>query len=54
MNDPHNLEVKDYIAPTLQELAARKKRNFAIAGVLFAFAMLVFFVILFKLGALNG
>ncbi len=32
MNDPHMSEISGYHEPTAEELAARKKRNWAIAA----------------------
>ena len=50
MNDPQNPEILGYVEPSTEELAARKKRNFAIAAGLFGFVTLVFLTMLYKLG----
>ena len=38
----------EYVTPTAQELAARKKRNLAIGGTLVAFCILIFALMVFK------
>lgn len=38
----------EYVTPTAQELAARKKRNLAIGGALVAFCILIFALMVFK------
>lgn len=38
----------EYVTPTEAELAARKKRNLAIGGVLVAFCILIFALMVFK------
>ncbi len=38
----------EYVTPTAEELAARKKRNLAIGGVLVAFCILIFALMVFK------
>ncbi|WP_017931284.1 hypothetical protein [Robiginitomaculum antarcticum] len=44
---PEN-KVIDYVTPTAQELAARKKRNLAIAAALVTFCALIFALMVFK------
>lgn len=50
MSDPYNSEIDGYYEPTAEELAARKKRNIAIALSLFGFVVLVFLIMLYKVG----
>jgi len=50
MSDPYNSEIDGYHEPTADELAARKKRNFAIAACLFGFVIFVFLLMMYKLG----
>ena len=50
MSDPYNSEIEGYYEPTPEELAARKKRNFAIAACLTGFVVFVFLLMLYKLG----
>jgi len=50
VNNPQSPEILGYAEPSAEELAARKKRNFAIAACLFGFVTLVFFTMLYKLG----
>lgn len=50
MHDPYNPEIEGYHTPTAEELAARKKRNVAIAACLFGFVGFVFLLMLYKLG----
>ncbi len=49
MSDPQNPEVVGYIKPTKQEVAARSKRNIAIAIGLAGFVVLVFLMMLYRL-----
>ena len=51
MSDPHNSEIEGYFEPTADEMAARNKRNIAIALSLFGFVVLVFLLMLYKAGA---
>lgn len=51
MSDPYTAEIEGYHAPTADELAARKKRNLAIALSLFSFVILIFLLMLYKVGA---
>ena len=53
MSDPYNAEVDGYIAPTDEELSARRKRSAAIGLGLGAFAVLVFFLMLYKIGVFS-
>lgn len=53
MSDPQNPEILGYVEPSVEELAARKKRNFAIAACLFGFVTLVFLTMLYKLGVFS-
>jgi len=50
MSDPYNAKIDGYHEPSAEELAARKKRNFAIAACLFGFVGFVFLLMLYKLG----
>ena len=38
----------EYVTPTIEEIAARKKRNLAIGGLLVAFCVLIFALMVFK------
>lgn len=51
MSDPYTAEIEGYHKPTANELAARKKRNLAIALSLSGFVVLVFLLMLYKVGA---
>ncbi|MCF6275350.1 MAG: hypothetical protein L3J05_06275 [Robiginitomaculum sp.] len=46
MSDPYTSEIEGYHEPTAAELAARKKRNLAIAACLFGFVAFVFLLLL--------
>ena len=50
MSDPHNPNITGYAAPSAEEIAARKKRNYAIAAGLFAFVIFVMLLMLSKYG----
>ncbi len=49
MSDPQNPEVTGYVSPTEAQLAARSRRNLAIAGGLAAFVIIVFLMMLYRL-----
>jgi len=49
-NNPQRPEILGYVEPSAEELAARKKRNLAIAAGLFGFVAFVFVSMLYKLG----
>jgi len=51
MSDPYTVEIEGYYEPTADELAARKKRNLAIALSLSGFVVLVFLLMLSKMVA---
>lgn len=53
MSDPMNPVVENYVTPSGAELKARSKRNIAIALGLVGFVVLIFFVMLIKLGVFN-
>ena len=53
MSNPYHAKVDGYHKPTDEELAARKKRNFAIATGLFAFVAFIFMLMLYKLGVFS-
>jgi len=50
MSDPYTPEIEGYHEPTAEELVARKKRNLGIAFGLFSFVILVFLLMLYKVG----
>ncbi len=50
MSDPQNPEILEFVKPSIEELAARKKRNVAIALGLLGFITLVFLVMITQLG----
>lgn len=50
MTDPYHSEIDGYHEPTADELAARKKRNVAIALSLAGFVVFVFLLMLYKTG----
>lgn len=43
-------QIKDYVTPSPAEMAARKKRNYAIAGSLLAFCLFIFILMIVRLG----
>lgn len=53
MNNPHDFKVEGYVEPTQAELAARKRRNYAIGGLLSAFCALVFILMVFKIKSMG-
>lgn len=49
---PHDVEISGYAQPSDAEKAARKKRNYAIAGALVLWTVGVFLTMLYKMGVL--
>ena len=43
-------KISHYIEPSAAQIAARKKRNYAIGGVLFAFCIFIFALMVIRLG----
>ena len=50
VSDPMNPVIAEYVKPSAAELGARKKRNLAIALGLLGFVVLIFAVMLLKMG----
>ena len=53
MNNPHEFKVEGYVEPTQAELAARKRRNYAVGGLLAGFCVLVFVLMVFKIKSMG-
>ncbi len=53
MSNPYTSKIDGYHEPTAAELAARKKRNLAIAVGLFGFVAFIFLLLLFRIGVLG-
>ena len=51
-SDPQNAVIEDYVTPSGPEMAARKKRNWAIAIGLMTFIALVFMITLYQFGTM--
>ena len=54
MNNPHDHKLDGYVEPTEQQLTARKRRNYAIGGLLAAFCILVFILMVVKIKSMGG
>lgn len=51
--DAKDKNIVGYAAPTPEEIAARNKRSYAIAGALAAFCVFAFFLLLYQMGYFN-
>ena len=52
--NPHESKLDGYVEPTEAQLTARKRRNYAIGGLLAAFCVLVFILMIVKIKSLGG
>lgn len=54
MTNPHESKLDGYVEPTEAQIAARKKRNYAIGGLLAAFCIFVFILMIVRINAAGG
>lgn len=47
---PSEIKISSYAEPTAEQIAARKKRNYAIGAILLAFCIFIFALMLTRFG----
>ena len=54
MNNPHESKLDGYVEPSEAQLTARKRRSYAIGGLLGLFCLLVFILMVVKIKSMGG